>query len=269
MARLALLLLLPLLLALCRGEPTQALAVLPDADAAAGEEVLSRLQSHVLPAGSSGKVSPADDADQGQLLEKQLVAAEVPVEIEPATHGEERGEEELALPVAEPDPDRSREDAAAVAAEDQLVQMPTTAIHGHDDDVDEDEKSEKGISKRIHHHHHHHDKDDDDEKSEKGIGKRIHHHHHHKDDDDDDDEKSEKGIGKRIHHHHHDKDDDDDDELEEMARRWVRKALTKGARATMHHHGGRFHHHHHRAEEEEEEEKGGVMRWVKDFVNRF
>ncbi|KAL5207643.1 hypothetical protein ABZP36_032078 [Zizania latifolia] len=191
--------------------------------------------------------------------EKQL--AEVPTEL---AHGEEH-REEVVLPVAEPDPDWRR-DTAVAAGE---VQVP--AFHGEQEDDVDMGKEWRSFRRRHHHHHRHHhhqdeqEEDDEREQAEQGSPVkqfRFHHHDHH---DGDEAESAMPMRSKRFPH-------DDEDELEEeMARRWIRKALM---RSRLHHHGRRFHHHLHfihRAEDAAgDEEKGGVViRWLKDLVNRF
>uniref|UniRef100_A0A0E0JY32 Uncharacterized protein n=1 Tax=Oryza punctata TaxID=4537 RepID=A0A0E0JY32_ORYPU len=275
----------------------------PHLDAAARDEAVA--QSYVLPAAMSpeGPVIPVDDADQQGFLrfpcryhcryrhmrwarrhgglyrrhgegfhgkeEKQLVA-EMPVE--PVTHGEELSGEEavVVVPVAEPDPD-TRQDAA------------DEPVHGEEDEMARFHHGR--LSHHHHRHHHHHDEHEEDEHEQADEAspversrfhrRRRHHHHHHDEDEheqreDDDEKEAEMRTSKRFHHHRDKHDDsDDDDELEEMAKkRWIRKALMRSSK--IHHHGHRFHHH--RAEGAaagEEEEEGGVMSWLKDFVNRF
>lgn len=117
---------------------------------------------------------------------------------------------------------------------------------------------------RFHHRRHHHEDEEegDHEQDEEGAGamKRFHH------DQDEEEEKTRKRF-----HHHDDDGDNEDDEAEEMARRW-RKAIMR----RRFHHGGRFHHHrrhrHHQhagEADEQQDEEGGVMKWFKDFMNRF
>ncbi|KAG8058630.1 hypothetical protein GUJ93_ZPchr0002g25480 [Zizania palustris] len=192
--------------------------------------------------------------------EKQLT--EVPTEL---ARGEEH-REEVVLPVAEPDPD-SRRDTAVPAGE---VQLP--AFHGEQEDDEEMGRAWRRFRRFRHHHHRHHhhqdeqEEDDEHEQAEQGSPVKKFRFHHHDDHDGDEAESATPMRSKRFPH-------DEDDELEEeMARRWIRKALT---RSSLHHHGRRFHHHLHfihRSEDAagDDEEKGGVvMRWLKDLVNRF
>uniref|UniRef100_A0A0D9VEE7 Uncharacterized protein n=1 Tax=Leersia perrieri TaxID=77586 RepID=A0A0D9VEE7_9ORYZ len=178
-------------------------------------------------------------------------------------HGD--GEAVLPLPVAEPDPDSRTADSAAVS----LQEVQKTESHGEEEEA----------WRRFHHHRHHHHHHDEHEKAaaadQASPMKRFRFRHHEEEEHEHEQrEEEEDSRSKRLRRHHHDKEDEDsheeETELEEMARRLIRKALMRGG---ITHHGHRRFHHHlrfhgHRAAEEEEE-KGGVMKWIKDFVNQF
>uniref|UniRef100_A0A0D9VEE6 Uncharacterized protein n=1 Tax=Leersia perrieri TaxID=77586 RepID=A0A0D9VEE6_9ORYZ len=191
------------------------------------------------------------------------------VPVEPANYV--NSSEAVVLPVAEPDPDSRTADSAAVVPL-QEVQKPV--------DFDEMAKAWRRRfqfhhGRRFHHRHEdeHEEDEHDHEKAAAAVAspmKRFRVHRH-----DEEEEDLDSGR-KRFHHHDKEDDDSDDEEEEEMARRLIRKALMRGR---MPHDGRRrFHHHHlrfrHRAENADddaagEEKKGGVMKWIKDFVNQF